>query len=86
MQAIRILADKEETAPQGELLCTRTWLPGEKVKSSKKAAALNAASLCVGGLCFKAGAAKQPKPEDKDESGFLLLQEAQPKHCSHLLK
>ena len=78
---------REAENPQGSLLCTRTWFPGEKEKAAKKGN--RASGVQLGGLCWKP--ASQAKPESPaaaaaDESSGYLLQDAQPKHCKHLLK
>ena len=84
MQALDALISKEAVQQQGELLCTRTFLPHEKVSTAKKSSTVQ---VPLGGLCFKkTETTVNSKVEKSTDELLLVLSGNQPKHCSHLLK
>ena len=88
VQAVTILASKEQRDPQGEIICTRQAFEGEKSGKSQMRGA-KSDPLHAGGLCFRSdgsSSASKVKPEDSSAGSGFLLHDVQPKHCSHLLK
>ena len=65
---------------QGEVLCSRTFLPGEKENSKKTSTGKSL--LQVGGTCL----INVKEQADVKETADQLICCSVPKHCSHLLK